>query len=96
MSIYLGLSEELKITAIMVALKLAPAVRKSNSEKIERFEKKKRERGELVMEEGQAKMTDLMIDRLIYRRMWDPERAWKTLQLDCPSVTQWDRSGTPS
>ena len=23
-------------------------------------------------------MTDLMIDRLIYRRMWDSERAWKT------------------
>ena len=30
------------------------------------------------MEEGQAKMTDLMIDRLIYRRMWGSERALKT------------------
>ena len=62
----------------MVALKLAPAVRKSNSDKQERFEKKKRARDKLVMEEGRAKMTDLMIDRLIYRRMWDSERAWKT------------------
>ena len=78
MSIYHGFSQELKITATMIALKLAPAVRKSNSEKIERFEKKKRERDKLVMEEGKAKMTDLMIDRLIYRRMWDSERAWKT------------------
>ena len=61
-SIYHGLPEELKMTATMIALKLAPAVRKSNSEKIERFEKKKRERDKLVIEEGQAKMTDLMID----------------------------------
>ena len=30
------------------------------------------------MEEGQSKMTDLMIDLLIYRRMWDSERVWKT------------------
>ena len=51
-SIYHGLPEELKMTATMVALKLAPAVRKSNSEKIERFEKKKRERDKLVIEEG--------------------------------------------
>ena len=65
-NIYHGFPEELKITATMVALKLALAVRKSNSDKIERFENKKRERDKLVMEEGRAKMTDLMIDRLIY------------------------------
>ena len=75
---YHGLPEELKITATMVVLKLAPALRKPNSDKIERFEKKKRERDKLVMEEGWAKMTDLMIDRLIYRIMWDSERARKT------------------
>ena len=63
----------------MVALKLAPAVRKSNSDKQERFEEKKRARDKILMEEGRAKMTDLMIDRLIYRRMWDSERAWKTI-----------------
>ena len=62
--IYHGLPEEVKITATMVALKLAPAVRKSNSEKIEWFEKKKREREKLVTEEGRTKMSDLMIDRL--------------------------------
>ena len=48
----------------VVALKLAPTVRKSNSEKIEWFEKKKREREKLVTEEGRTKMSDLMIDRL--------------------------------
>ena len=55
----------------VVALKLAPAVRKSNSDEIEPLEKKKRARDKLVTEEGRAKMTDLMIDRLIYNRMWD-------------------------
>ena len=57
----------------MVALKLAQAVRKSNSDKVERLEEKKRARDKLVTEENQAKMTDLMIDRLIYRRIWDSE-----------------------
>ena len=45
---------------------VAPAIRKSNSGKRERFEKKKRARDNLVMEEGRANMIDLMIDRLIY------------------------------
>ena len=63
---YRGLPEKLKKTATsMVVLKLAPAVRKSNSDKIERFERKKRERDKLVMEEGRAKIIDLMIYRLI-------------------------------
>ena len=48
---------------------LAPAVRKSNSNKIECFENKKRASDKLVMEEGRAKMTDLVIDLLIYRRI---------------------------
>ena len=38
-SIYHGLPEELRITATMVALKLAPAARKFNSDKTEQFEK---------------------------------------------------------
>ena len=49
-----------------VALKLAPAVRKSNFDKIEWFEKKKRTRDKLVTEEGRANITDLVIDQLIY------------------------------
>ena len=64
--LYHDLPEELKITATMVALKLAPAVRKSNSDKIERFETKKRARDKLVIEEVRDKMPDIMIDRLIY------------------------------
>ena len=69
MSIYHGLPEELKITTTIVALKLAPAVRKSNSDKQERFEKKKRARDKVLMEKSQDKMIALMIDRSIYRRM---------------------------
>ena len=76
--IYHGLPEEVKITATMVALKLAPADRKSDSGKQERSEKKKWAKNKLIMEEGRAKLTDLMIDRLIYRRMWNSERVWKT------------------
>ena len=30
------------------------------------------------MQEGMDDKTDLMIDRLIYRQMWDSNWAWKT------------------
>ena len=59
-------------------MKLAPTVRKSNSDKIERFEKNQRARDKSVTEKGRAKMTDIMIDRLIYRCMWDSKLVWKT------------------
>ena len=51
-----------------------------NSDKQERFELQKRSRDKVVMEEGREAMTDKMIDRLIYRRMWDSDRAWKTAE----------------
>ena len=63
----------------MTSVKLAPAVRKSNNNKQTRFKEKKRERNKLVMQEGNDKMTDLMIDRLIYPRMYESDRAWKTV-----------------
>ena len=47
-------------------MKLAPSIRNSNNNNQNRFEEKKRERDKLVMQEGNDKMTDLMIDRLIY------------------------------
>ena len=62
----------------MTSVKLAPAIRKSNNNKQTRFEEKKRERDKLVMQEGNDKMTDLMIDRLIYQQMYELDRAWKT------------------
>ena len=31
------------------------------------------------MQEGNDKMTDLMIDRLIYQRMYESDRAWNTV-----------------
>ena len=63
---YFGLPEEIRITATMTVVKLSPAVRKSNNNKQTRFEEKKHNRDNLVMQEGNDKMTDLMIDRLIY------------------------------
>ena len=76
---YFGLPEELRITATMTAVKLVPAGTKSNNNKQTRFEEKKREREKLVMQEVNKKMTDLMIDRQIYRRMYESDRAWKTV-----------------
>ena len=68
----------MQITGTMLAMKRAPAVRKTNSDKQERFELQKRSRDKVVMEEGWEAMTEKMIDCLIYRRMWDSDRAWKT------------------
>ena len=77
-SLYFGIPEELRITATMTAVKLAPVIRKSNNNKQTRFKENKCERDKFVMQEGNEKMTDLMIDRLIYRRMYELDRAWKT------------------
>ena len=72
---YFGLTEELRITATMTAVKLAPAVRKSSNNRQTRFKENKRERDKLVMQEGNDKMTDLMINRLISQRMYESDRA---------------------
>ena len=58
---------------------MAPDVRKSKNNKHTCFKEKKRERDKMVMQEGNDKMTDLMIDQLIYRRMYESDRAWKTV-----------------
>ena len=63
----------------MAAVKLAPAVRKSNNNNQTRFEEKKRERDKLVMQEGNNKMTNLMINWMIYQQMYESDRAWKTV-----------------
>ena len=76
---YFGLPEELRITATMTEVKLAPAVSKSNNNNQTRFEEKNHKRDKLVIQEGNDKMTDLIIDRLIYRRMYESDRAWKTV-----------------
>ena len=79
-SLYFGLPEELRITATMTTVKLAPAMRKYNSNTQTRFKEKKRERDRLVMQEGNDKMTDRMIDRLIYRRIYESDRAEKGVE----------------
>ena len=66
LSLYFGLPEELWITATMTAVKSAQAVRNSNNNKQTRFKENKSERDNLVMQEGNDKITNLMINRLIY------------------------------
>ena len=78
-SLYFGLPEELRISATLMTVKLAPAVRKFNNNKQTRFEENKHKRDKFVMQEGNKKMTDLMINRLVYRRMYESDRAWKTI-----------------
>ena len=63
----------------MTTVKLAPAVRNSNNNKQTCFEEKKRKRDKLVMQDSNNKMADLIIDQLIYRRMYESDRAWKTV-----------------
>ena len=65
-SLYFGLPKELWITVTMTAVKLSPSVRNSKNNKQTCFKEKKRERDKMVMQEGNDKMTNLMIDRLIY------------------------------
>ena len=76
---YFGLPVELRIPVTKTAVKLDPVVRKSNNNKQTHFEEKKRERDKFVMQEGNDKMTNLMIDRLIYRRIYESDRVWKTV-----------------
>ena len=59
-------------------MKRAPAVRKTNSDKQERFELQERARDKVLMEEGRDAAIDKMIDHLIYRILLDSDRARKT------------------
>ena len=85
-SLYFDLPEELRITATITAVKLAPDVRKPNKNKQTSFEEKKRERDKMVMQEGNDKMTVLSINWLIYRRMYESDRAWKTVAYTTLSI----------
>ena len=40
--------------------------------------RKEKGKGQISYERGRAEMTDLIIDRLIYRRMRDSEQVWRT------------------
>ena len=68
-SIFHGLPEELRITAMMTTVEMAPMVRKANTAHIERLERRNFEQNKLKIEEGLKGCTDLMINRLKYRRM---------------------------
>ena len=74
-SIFVDMPEELRITLMITAVKLAPVVQKLNHIKMNRCKEKKREQDKLVMMEGWDKVTDC----LIQCSMWDSDRAWKNI-----------------
>jgi len=73
-----GLPEELQITAVMTAMEQAPATRDSNNRAMELQRETKRMRDQLVKEEGLEKAHGEYIECLIYHRMFNSDRLWKT------------------
>ena len=70
--------EELQITAVVCAVKEAPAKRHSNTNGMDRHHNSKQERNNLVKREGLEKAAYEFIQCLIYRHMWDSVRRWNT------------------
>ena len=73
-----GLPEELRLTAIMAVIEMAPATQVTNQQALERQRVAKREKEKLLKEKGMWKATDEYIECLIYHQMWISERCWKT------------------
>jgi hypothetical protein len=69
-----GLPEELRITAMMTAMAMAPSTRETNNHALERQRVEKRRREELAKEETLEKATDEYIECLIYHRMGASDR----------------------
>ena len=73
-----GLPEELQVTDIMAAIKMAPATRAVNQQALERQRVAKQEKEKLLKEADMETATDQYIECLIYHRMWISKRCWKT------------------
>ena len=73
------LPEELKITAVMVAMEDAPATRKSNVASVEAQRAMKAQKEELKKQKELANASDDYIESLIYHLMWNSEACMKTL-----------------
>ena len=69
------LPEELQLTAVMCAMKFAPATRNSNSTNLERQHQAKREKQELKEKAGFANASDKYIECLIHHKLWGSERC---------------------
>ena len=72
------LPPELQLTALMTALQFAPDTRQLNNAGLERARETKRQKEELLKQLGLEKATNEYIDCLIYHKMYDSDRCWKT------------------
>ena len=70
--------EELRITAVMVAMEDAPETRQSNNKSVELQREFKRKKEEIKKQKGLENASDEYIEALIYYSMWDSEACWKT------------------
>ena len=62
----------------MCAVQEDSATRQSDTDGMERKRNAKKERDNLMNQEGFDKVKDEFIQCLIYRQMWDSDRRWKT------------------
>ena len=77
--LFQGLPEELKITAVMVAVEEAPATRKSNNTSVDAQREMKAQKEELKKKKELANTSDEYIESLIYHSMWGSEACMNTL-----------------
>ena len=73
-----GLPEELKITALMCAMEMAPATHDNDNRELDRQREAKKAKEELIKAEGLEKASNQYIECLVYHKLWDSDRCWKT------------------
>ena len=73
------LPEELRLTGTIMAMEDAPKTREHNSNAIDAQRKMRDEREEIKKQKGLENASDVYIECLIYRTMWDSEACWKTV-----------------
>ena len=76
-SMFHDFPEELHINDIMCAVQGASATRQSKTNAMYRNHNAKKERDNMMNQEGLEKATYEFIQCLIYRQMWDSDRRWK-------------------
>jgi hypothetical protein len=75
--LFFGLREELKMTAVMAAMEMAPATRERNNRAVEQQREIKRQREEAAKAEVLRKGQDEYIECLQYHQMWQTEQCWR-------------------
>ena len=74
-----GLTNELLITLVMVAMEDAPENRQSKNNDLNRKRTMRQMKAELTRDKGFEHAEDEFIEALIYYRMWSSDAYWKTI-----------------